>query len=71
MLGTLLHTNWSQISGKILLLLVIISHKECNGREGRSEEKGGRSQISITIYKICKHKIEVDTLYGYRTVIED
>ena len=30
-------------------MFVIISHKEWDGGEGRSEEKGGGSQISITL----------------------
>ena len=34
----------------IPLLLVIIFYKKWDGGEGRSEEKGGGSQISITIW---------------------
>ena len=41
--------NWSQISEEIPLLFVIISHKEWDSGEGGSEEKGGGSQISVTI----------------------
>ena len=47
MLGTLPPMNWSQISEKIPSSFIIISHKEWDGGEGRSEEKDGRSQVSI------------------------
>ena len=40
MLGTLLPKNWSQISEEIPSSLVIISHREWDGGEGGSEEKG-------------------------------
>ena len=53
MLGTSLPTNWSQISKEIPLLVVIIFHKEWDGEEGRSEEKGGRSQMSIPALSLC------------------
>ena len=41
MLGTLLPTNWSQISEEIPSSLVIMSHREWDSGEGRREEKGG------------------------------
>ena len=40
--------NWSQISKEIPSSLVIMSHKEWDGREGRMVEKGGGSQTSVT-----------------------
>ena len=41
--------NWSQISKEIPSLFVIIFHKVWNSGEGRSEEKGKGSQISIIV----------------------
>ena len=49
MLRTSLPMNWSQISKEIPLSLVIMSHREWNGGEGRREEKGGGSQTSVTL----------------------
>ena len=48
MLRTSLPTNWSQIFEKIPSLLVIMFHKEWDGREGGMAEKGGGSQTSVT-----------------------
>ena len=39
MLRTLLPMNWSQISKEIPSLLVIMSHREWDGRESRRVEK--------------------------------
>ena len=52
MLGTSPPTNWSQISKEIPLSFVIMSYKEWDSGEGRSEEKGGGSQISITRFNL-------------------
>ena len=48
MLGTSPPTTQSQISKKIPLLLVIMFHKEWDGREDGMGEKGGGSQASVT-----------------------
>ena len=50
MLGILLPTNWSQISEEIPSSLVIMSHREWDGGEGRREEKDGGSQMSVTLH---------------------
>ena len=49
MLRTSLPMNWSQISKEIPLLLVIMSHREWDSGKGRREEKGGGSQMSVTL----------------------
>ena len=49
MLGTLLPTNWSQISKEIPLLLVIMSYKKWDGGEDGMGGKGGGSQTSVII----------------------
>ena len=49
MLRTSLPMNWSQISKEIPSSFIIIFHKEWDDGEGGSEEKGGRSQMSITL----------------------
>ena len=54
MLGTLPPMNWSQISEGIPSLLVIMSHKEWDGGEGRMAENGRGSQTSVTQSAINK-----------------
>ena len=49
MLGTLLPMNWSQISKEIPSSLVIMSYREWDGGENGMREKGGGSQISVTV----------------------
>ena len=49
MLEILPPMNWSQISKEIPSLLVIISHREWDSREGRIGEKGGGFQISVIL----------------------
>ena len=48
MLGISLPTNGSQISEEIPSSLVIMSYREWDSGEGRREEQGGGSQISVT-----------------------
>ena len=42
--------NWFQISEEIPLLLVIISHRKWDSGEDGMGEKGGGSQMSVTIH---------------------